>query len=107
MEGLETIMRGLLRLYPDLNDDKRSRSKPLGSVAVKRVLKDRPRHWFSVPEMVAELESRGWLPASSSPENATRTALERAVTHYSDRYEKSQRIAAGGKSQVVYRVKGG
>jgi hypothetical protein len=54
---------------------------PRGAEAVLRVLQVNENASFSVAQMVAALESRGWLPESEGgdPANAVRTALERVL----------------------------
>jgi len=58
---------------PSSQDEDRPRS----AEAIRRVLVETKRPW-TARAMTAELLRRGWAPKSSSPEDAVRTALNRA-----------------------------
>ncbi len=89
MEGMRQVARGILTAFPELRqhltdcervelrlDDS---LRPRGSAAVKEILESRPNQALTVAEIVADLDERGWLPASDNPSNAVRVALERLV----------------------------
>ncbi len=83
--GVRRMISGLLEMFPALEDmlpediDPEEEARPRGTAAVRRVLDDQPGDWFAVAGVVELLLRRGWLPESSNPANAVRTALERAV----------------------------
>jgi len=55
-----------------------SAGRPRGADAVRLVFAESPGRGWTVQEMTAELEHRGWTPDSKSPVDAVRTALVRA-----------------------------
>jgi hypothetical protein len=53
--------------------------RPRGAEAVRRVFAESEDHGWTVQEMTAELERRGWTPDSNSPVDAVRAAMMRAL----------------------------
>lgn len=99
------IIDGLIELFPsaedwlpeDFEDD--GAPRPRGAEAVRRVLVEMGEgRWCTVPAIVGMLDARDWLPKSSNPANAVRSALERLVED--GRIEKSKTTDSG---TVVYR----
>ena len=85
-ESATLIIQGLLRRFPELRDEAstadseweiRVTEGPSGAEAVLQILQVDEGQFYTVREMVAALEERGWLPQSENPPNAVRTALER------------------------------
>ena len=88
MVGLTKIINGYVEMFPELARlvDRDALSAPLdhdetprGAEAVRIILQDQPNVPWLVSELVNALDSRGWLPESTNPANAVRTALERLV----------------------------
>lgn len=85
--GLNQIIAGYLRMFPELEDDPMieqvtlftAEGAPRGAEAVRIVLQDSPSEPFLVSELVQALNQRDWLPESANPANAIRTAVERLV----------------------------
>lgn len=83
--GIRKMIDGLIELFPavedllpeDFEDDREPR--PRGAEAVRRVLEEHKGSWFLVGAIVQMLAQRDWLPNSTKPANAVRTALERLV----------------------------
>lgn len=101
--GFRKMIDGLVEMFPAvedlLPDDFDSEDpRPQGAKAVHRVLLDRANTWLTVPMVVDDLGQRGWLPNSSNPSNAVRTALERLVER--EGIEKARSTAGA----VIYRV---
>lgn len=113
MDGLLSVMAGIETLFPDLMLDEDLppvgkpysgiqviddvRRRPKGQDAVRAVLVANRARPFTVAEMTAELEARGWLPDSQNPSNAVRTALERLMAA-----EPRSFLKAGGGEGVMY-----
>jgi hypothetical protein len=102
--GIRRMISGLVEMFPALEDllpediDPEDEPRPRGTDAVRRVLSDDAGKWYGVTGVVHLLEQRGWVPESSNPSNAVRTALERAVEAG---YVKKGRSTEGG---VIYSV---
>jgi hypothetical protein len=83
--GVRRIISGLVEMFPALEDllpediDPDEGTRPRGMEAIRRVLDEKRGDWFAVGGVVHLLKGEGWLPESSNPANAVRTALERAV----------------------------
>lgn len=83
--GIRKMIDGLVEMFPatedllpeNLDDDEEPR--PRGAEAVRRALDEHAGEWYAVPHVADLLARRGWLPNSSKPSNAVRTALERLV----------------------------
>ncbi len=83
--GIRKMIDGLVEMFPaledllpeDLDDDEDPR--PRGTEAIRRVLAENKGAWYTVPAIVTLLDAQDWLPNSSNPANAVRTALERLV----------------------------
>jgi hypothetical protein len=81
--GIRKMIDGLVEMFPavedllpdDLDDDEDPR--PRGAEAVRRALANRKGDWFTVSSVVSLLDKHGWLPTSSNPANAVRSALVR------------------------------
>lgn len=98
IDGLVEIVPALEDLLPeDLDDDEEPR--PRGAEAVRRVLIERGGEWLTVPAVVNRLERNNWMPKSSNPANAVRSALERLVEIEVAEKERS------GEGAVIYRYK--
>jgi hypothetical protein len=118
LDGTDSIIRGLLTIFPDLDrdliDDETVDSflagtrasltveKPKGTEAVRTVLMGTKGKWFSVDMMVRDLDQRGWLPDSKMPSNAVRTALERLIATEPEHFHKDTGTKTG---KVVYAYK--
>ena|SRR5579862_8231293 len=85
-ESATLIIQGLLRRFPELREEAPVADRdweikvtdgPTGADAVLQILQVDEGQGYTVREMVAALEERGWLPQSENPPNAVRTALER------------------------------
>jgi hypothetical protein len=105
--GLRKLIEGYIELYPLLDAilaeegaDEDDSERPRGMDAVAQALTTRPDEWMSVMDTVELLNRLGWLPRSSNPPNAVRTALERLVEQDPERYEKSKTDSGG----VRYRL---
>lgn len=103
--GIVKMAEGLVELFPsledllpeDLNADEPPR--PRGAAAVLRTLiSDAEGQWLTVGEVVGLLNRRDWLPQSSNPNNAVRTALERLVES-----KKIEKARSQGDNAVIYR----
>lgn len=101
--GFRKMLDGLIEMFPALEDllpedlDGEEQPRPRGAEAVRRALAESPGDWYAVPAIVMMLQRHDWLPESSNPANAVRTAAERCVED--GRIEK-------GRSQdgaVIYR----
>lgn len=83
--GIRKMIAAVVEIYPDLEDllpedlDNDEEPRPRGAEAVRRVLFEREGEWFPVAGVVNMLDRFGWMPESSNPSNAVRTALERLV----------------------------
>jgi hypothetical protein len=83
--GIRKMVDGLVEMFPALEDllpedlDNDEEPRPRGAEAVRRVLADRQGDWFTVTHIVGLLDKQNWMPNSSNPANAVRTALERLV----------------------------
>lgn len=83
--GIRKMIDGLVEMFPALEDllpedlDDEEDPRPRGAEAVRRILADRKGNWFAVPAIVDILDRNNWMPESSNPANAVRTALERLV----------------------------
>ena len=108
--GLRKLVEGYLELYPllddmvepgdlDDEDDNVRVTRPRGADAALSVLTERRGEWYQVPVIVDFLDNEGWMPRSSNPRNAVRTALERLVENGA--VEKGN---AAGSGAVIYRV---
>lgn len=103
--GIRKMIYGLVEMFPAIEDllpedlDDEDRPRPRGAEAVLRVLEDDAGTWFTVSSVVAMLSRKGWLPDSSNPPNAVRTALERLV----DRKAISK--SRSTDENVIYSVK--
>ncbi len=101
--GIRKVLDGVIEMFPavedllpeDLDDDNEPR--PRGAEAVRRVLAGDPDTWYTVTAVVGALRMREWLPNSSNPSNAVRTALERLVDSKKVRKDRTD------KGLVVYR----
>jgi hypothetical protein len=85
-ESATLIIQGVLRRFPQLREEAsaadldweiRVSEGPSTADAVLQILQVDEGQMFTVREMVAALDERGWLPQSDNPANAVRTALER------------------------------
>jgi hypothetical protein len=105
INGTELVIRGLLRLFPELEtgdeldwgDPEQAEAPRSGSEAVRAVLQEEPEQWMSVRAVLQRLEHNDWMPESENPLNAVRAALERAVAQGGIEKGKSN------SGQVVYR----
>ncbi len=83
--GVRRVIGGVVEIFPALEDmlpediDPEEGPRPRGTEAVRRALDEHPGTWFRVAGVVEMLRINTWLPESSNPANAVRTALERAV----------------------------
>jgi hypothetical protein len=102
--GLRKMVDAVVEVHPSVEDllpddlDEDEEPRPRGAEAVRRVLEMNRGVWFEVPKIVSLLDQQGWLPDSSNPANAARTALERLV--------ESEVVvkARSTKGTVIYRV---
>jgi hypothetical protein len=82
-DALRKIIDGIVELFPDI-DEPTGAQAPGGTVktpeAVRRILMETPRKWFTVKAMMRELEERDLVPESDNPLAVVRTALTRIVT---------------------------
>ena len=102
--GLRKLIDGYVELFPllesvvveegGLEDDD---GHPRGMDAAFQVLGGQTGTYMSVHGIVQQMERLGWMPNSSNPANAVRTALERL--HASELIEKAKTTAG----TVVYR----
>jgi hypothetical protein len=102
--GLKKLIDGYVELFPllesvvveegGIEDDD---GHPRGMDAALQVLGTNTGNWLSVLAVVQRMEGLGWLPTSTNPANAIRTALERLVS--AELVEKGK-TASG---TVVYR----
>jgi hypothetical protein len=85
-ESATLIIQGILRQFPELESEVSTADReweirisdaPGGAEAVLQILQVDEGQPYTVREMVAALDRRGWLPQSENPANAVRTALER------------------------------
>lgn len=103
VQGIKKWIYGLVEMFPAVEDllppdfDTTDDPRPRGASAVLRVLMDNTGRWYSVPAIVDMLDRRDWLPNSSKPANAVRTALERLVERGD--IQKSRSI----ENAVIYR----
>ena len=86
-QGANDVLSGLLRMFPDLDEDIKDRNRtepgvdrPRGQEAVRRIMVDAPGKWWTVKDLVRELSTRGWQPDARNPMTAVRAAAERVVT---------------------------
>jgi hypothetical protein len=83
--GIKKLIEAVVEMFPEAEDelpeefDGIEQPRPRGAEAVKRLLENFRGQYFSVAELVRELDRVGWLPKSSTPANAVRTAAERLV----------------------------
>ena len=102
--GIRKMIDGLVEMYPVTEDvlpedlDPEDPPHPRGAEAVLRVLREVAGEWYTVPHIVQRLDAKDWLPRSSNPPNAVRTALERLLEQRA--VEKSRSTT----DQVIYRV---
>jgi hypothetical protein len=100
----EKMLRELVVLVPELAGlvaaALGSVESPRGMEAVKRILTEHPRQWFTVGRMVEELTKRGWTPDSDEPNNATRAALDRLVAADPENYRKSKKVIVSQEAGV-------
>lgn len=100
--GLRKMIDALVEMFPAAEDvlpealDDDEEPRPRGAEAIRRVLAEREGHWYTVAGVVDALEKRDWLPNSSNPANAVRTALERLVE------AKVLRKGRSAQGSVVY-----
>ena len=100
--GLRKMIDGLVEMYPSTEDelpddlDEDEAPRPRGAEAVRRVLEMNVGKWYPVSAIVHLLGQQGWLPASSNPSNAVRTAAERLVEL--DAIKKDRSV----KGEVIY-----
>lgn len=90
-EALGSLLQSYMRLFPEfrsllpkelrpvlgLDDLTQMTDRPRGQTAIMRVLKSATGQWWTVGDVLNELDRRGWLPTSANPGAAVRTALER------------------------------
>ena len=103
--GIRKVIDGIVEIFPALEDllpedlDETETPHPRGSDAVWRVMSapGASTRWLTVNAVVNLLAERDWMPRSSNPANAVRTALERL--HESGAIEKTRST----ESQVIYR----
>lgn len=103
--GIHKMIEGVVEMFPaaedllpeDFDDD--AEPRPRGAQAVERVLGEHPGSRFAVSNVVELLRERGWMPNSTNPSNAVRTALERLVE--AGIIEKT-RLAEGGPVMYGY-----
>ena len=83
--GVRKMIDGLVEMFPAVEDvlpedyDGDDEARPRGAEAAYGVMSDAPGTWLTVGNIVSRLEQRAWLPDSSNPANAVRTALERLM----------------------------
>lgn len=83
--GFRKMIDALVEMFPELEDrlpaelDEGEPARPRGAAAALNVLQERPNRWYSVGSVVQMLDTKDWLPKSSNPGSAVRTALERLV----------------------------
>jgi hypothetical protein len=86
IESTSLILQGLVRRFPELIDDTTLEELDLAAMAsdgpstaegTLQILQVDEGQLYTVREMVAALDERGWLPRSDNPPNVVRTALER------------------------------
>lgn len=102
--GIRKMIDVMVEMFPAIEDvlpeDLDADSpRPRGASAVQKVLDDEPGSWFAVKAIVARLGQSGWLPDSSNPANAVRTAAERLVERDAIKKSKSTEGA------VIYKSK--
>ncbi len=109
IESAELMIRSLTIRFPELDEKQlvsdqdpqpmpTSDLSPRGAEAVLRVLQVNENKDFNVADMVTALAERKWLPDSTDPANAVRTALERLLNSDTPGVKKIKR-----QGTVVYR----
>lgn len=103
--AIRKMIEAVVEMFPDLEDDlpedlDDDHPRPRGAEAVRRVLEQNRGTYYTTKAIVALLGQQGWMPQSSNPSNAVRTAAERLV----ERGVVEKDRAADGA--VVYRVSG-
>lgn len=91
LSALRKLVEGYCELFPVLAADRpedAGEGVPKGQDAVRRIMMEFPGRWFTVAQMVDELQRRGWLPESDDPANPVRTALTRVQAADPDNIEK-------------------
>ncbi|MBV9920250.1 MAG: hypothetical protein JOY78_05250 [Pseudonocardia sp.] len=101
--GIRKMIEAVVEVFPVAEDvlpedfDGDEEPRPRGAEAVRRVLQDNEGKWYGVPAVVNMLERRDWMPRSSNPANAVRSALQRLYD--AGTVEKGKSAAGGG---VIY-----
>lgn len=86
MAALDKIVDGLFDLFPELREpapasDEEPEREPLTmGEAFMVVLEENPKTWFSILELVAELEKREIGPKATEPDAAGRAAFRRLLS---------------------------
>jgi len=102
--GLRKMVEALVEMFPALEDklpedfDENEPARPRGAAAAITVLRENAGNWFTVVGVLNLLERHEWVPKSSNPANAVRTALERLVEQGAIKKNRSTEGA------VIYRV---
>jgi hypothetical protein len=102
--GFRKMVDALVEMFPELEDrlpedlDEDEPSRPRGAMAVYEILQENLNSWYQVGAVVRLLQEKEWMPQSSNPANAVRSALERL--HDTGSIEKSRSTAGA----VIYRV---
>ncbi len=107
VESAALMIQALIRRFPELAEETadvdggdwgpETATHPTGADAVLPILQVDEGKQFTVREILADLEARGWLPVSDNPANAVRTALER-LTKANDGVSKGRDV----EGVVVY-----
>lgn len=103
--GIRKMIEAVVEMFPHCEDelpeefDGVEQPRPRGAEAVRRCLLDDVGGYYSVADLVQTLDERGWLPRSTNPANAVRTAAERLVEQG---HIKKQRRASD--DTVVYGI---
>lgn len=82
--GIRKLIDAVTEMFPAVEDMlpddlDGQQPRPRGAEAVRRVLANDPGKAYTVGAIVNLLREEGWLPDSSNPSNAVRSAAERAV----------------------------
>lgn len=109
IEASQLIIQGVLRRFPELAAEEKeweaaweeaaNPERPKGSDAVLQVLQVNENQWFTIRELVRQLEQLQWIPDSANPPNAVRAAVERLVKTPDSGVIKAE----DGDGTVVYR----
>ncbi len=105
MEALTNIIDGYVELYPELDYAEPDHiadhevEPPRGQAAVERVLASRPGEYWSLQQILAAMEKRGWLPNSQNPAAAVRAALQRC---WEDQASYVYKQPSGNGREVVW-----